>query len=160
MALALSRIDWATAVHLASWSGVILSAVLSWVMRCSTVSGLLLVAAAAAGGVLLSGVCAATGPREPAIKAAPVNDAMANERAKGLNWRKFFMRTSFAKKMRPRCPPHPGQAGRWLGNASSSQGVPANQGAPANTFGRTRFGRSCEARAVRAIRPFGVRPRP
>jgi hypothetical protein len=59
---------------------------------------------------------------------------MANERAKGVNWRKFFMRTSFSKKMRPRCPPHPGQAGRWLGNAPIEQAVPANQAVPAIPF--------------------------
>ena len=47
-------------------------------MRCSTVSGLLQVAAAAAGGVLLSSaVCAAAGPSDPASRAAPVRDAMA-----------------------------------------------------------------------------------
>src|SRR5260370_27166858 len=59
-------------------------------MRCSTVSGLLLVAAAAAGGLLLGVVCAAAGPNEPAIRAAPVRDAMATERAKGVN--RFVMR--------------------------------------------------------------------
>ncbi len=46
MRLALSRIAWATPSHFFSWSGVILSAAFSVVMRCSTVSGLLLVAAA------------------------------------------------------------------------------------------------------------------
>src|SRR5260370_9977651 len=59
-------------------------------MRCSTVSGLLLVAAAAAGGLLLGVVCAATGPSEPAIRAAPARDAMATEGAKGVN--RFVMR--------------------------------------------------------------------
>ena len=82
----LSRIAWATAVHLGSWSGVILSAAFSVTMRCSTVSGLVLVAAAAAGGVLLSllsAVCAQVGATEPASRAAPVREAMANVRATG-----------------------------------------------------------------------------
>ena len=84
MLLALSRIAWATLCHLESWSGVILSAVFSVVMRCSTVSGLLLVAAAAAGGLWLPGVvCATTGVREPASSAAPITDARAAERARG-----------------------------------------------------------------------------
>ena len=52
MRLALSRIAWATPSHFFSWSGVILSAAFSVVMRCSTVSGLLEVAASAAGGLV------------------------------------------------------------------------------------------------------------
>jgi hypothetical protein len=51
---------------------------------------LLLVAAAAAGGFWLSGVCAVAGASEPAIRAAPVRDAMANERLRGVN--RFVMR--------------------------------------------------------------------
>src|SRR5712672_435306 len=88
--MALSRIAWATLVHFGSRSGVILSAVLSVAIRCSTVSGLLLVAAAAAGGFWLSGVCAVAGASEPAIRATPAKDAMANERARGVN--RFVMR--------------------------------------------------------------------
>src|SRR5580704_18584978 len=84
MALALSRIAVATVPHLASWSGVILSEVFSVVMRCSTVSGLLLVAAAAAGGLSV-GVCAATGPSAPVRKVAPNRDAMASERTAGAS---------------------------------------------------------------------------
>jgi len=53
---------WATPFHLLSWSGVILSAVFSAVMRWSTVSGLLEVAAAAAGGLPVPPVCADAGP--------------------------------------------------------------------------------------------------
>src|SRR4029077_19544347 len=85
--LALSRIAWATPSHFFSRSGVILSAVLSVAMRCSTVSGLLLVAAAAAACVVLrSGVfCAVAETNEPAKRAAPVRDAMANERVRGVN---------------------------------------------------------------------------
>src|SRR5580700_11545904 len=84
MAVALSRIAVATVPHLASWSAVTLSAVFSVLMRCSTVSGLLLVAAAAAGG-FWSGVCAATGPSEPARKVVPNRDAMASERTTGAS---------------------------------------------------------------------------
>src|SRR6185312_3854303 len=76
---ALSRIAVATAFHLVSWSGVILSAALSSVMRCSTVSGLLLVAAAAAGGLEL-GLCAIAGTRDPASIAAPTMEAATSER--------------------------------------------------------------------------------
>src|SRR5947207_13458979 len=94
MRLALSRIAWATPFHLDSWSGVILSAVLSVAMRCSTVSGLLLVAASAAGGFWPTGLCAVAGLSEPASNAAPVSDAMASERATGLNRVKYVMRCS------------------------------------------------------------------
>src|SRR5947207_10495954 len=70
MAAAFSRIALATPSHLLSWSGVILSAALSAVMRCSTVSGLLEVAAAAAGGlpesVLVPAVWAEADPRPSA----------------------------------------------------------------------------------------------
>src|ERR1700676_2032070 len=83
MAVALSRIAVATVPHLASWSGVTLSAAFSVVMRCSTVSGLLLVAASAAGGFV--GACAATGPSEPARKVVPNRDAMASERTTGAS---------------------------------------------------------------------------
>src|SRR5262245_65157899 len=88
----------ATASHLDSWSGLICSAVFSVWMRCSTVSGLLLVAAAAAGGFLLvsSGAVAAAGGfvsfgafcwamAGPAISAAPASEAMASERPRGAN---------------------------------------------------------------------------
>src|SRR5258707_2926908 len=85
MRLALSRIAWATPCHFLSWSGVILSAAFSVSMRCSTVSGLVLVAAAAAGGLSLSLGWAVAGAREPANSAAPVSDAMANDRARGVN---------------------------------------------------------------------------
>src|SRR5438445_13567846 len=84
MAAAFSRIAVATAPHVAAWSAVILSAVFRVVMRCSTVSGLLLVAAAAAGG-FCAGVCAATGPSEPARKVVPNRDAMASERTTGAS---------------------------------------------------------------------------
>jgi hypothetical protein len=75
------------------------------------------------------------------------------------------MRTSFSKKMRPRCPPHPGQAGRWLGNAPIEQGVPANQGALANSFRQIRETDTLWTHIARseqctlAIKPLEVRPR-
>src|SRR5262245_43298392 len=78
---------WATAFHLDSCSGLICSEVFSVWMRCSTVSGLLLVAAAAAGGFLSSGalVWAMAEPSDPAISAEPASEAMASERPKGAN---------------------------------------------------------------------------
>src|SRR5205809_3975785 len=80
MAAAFSRIALATPSHLLSWSGVILSAALSAVMRCSTVSGLLEVAAAAAGGLPESvlGAAAVWAQAEPAPSArAPATAAAA-----------------------------------------------------------------------------------
>src|SRR5438105_4553363 len=82
---ALSRIAWATPFHLLSWSGVILRAVLSVSIRCSTVSGLLEVAAAAAGGLPTPPVCADAGPSEPATSTAPAKEAIASERTTGVN---------------------------------------------------------------------------
>src|SRR5229473_3490900 len=79
------RMASATAFHLGSWSGVILSAALRSVMRCSTVWGLLEVAAAAAGGLPEPPVCAQAGPSEPATSAAPAREAIASERAMGVN---------------------------------------------------------------------------
>src|SRR5260221_7301184 len=76
---------WATRFLLLSWSGVILSAVFSAVMRCSTVSGLLEVAAAAAGGLPVPPVCADAGPSEPATSTAPAKEAIASERTMGVN---------------------------------------------------------------------------
>src|SRR3954469_3078851 len=73
MAAAFSRIALATPSHLLSWSGVILSAAFRAVMRCSTVSGLLEVAAAAAGGLawsVLDGAAAVWAPAEPAPSAS------------------------------------------------------------------------------------------
>src|SRR5215216_7629716 len=90
MRLALSRIAWATPFHFFSWSGVILSAAFSVVMRCSTVSGLLEVAASAAGGlVACSLVWARTGI---ANSAAPATLAIATGRVTLKN-REWVMRT-------------------------------------------------------------------
>src|SRR5947209_14106849 len=78
MAAAFSRIAVATLSHLGSWSGVILSALFSTVMRCSTVCGLLEVAAAAAGGLAFPGLVAVWAKADPAPSAsAPTTVAAA-----------------------------------------------------------------------------------
>ena len=102
--LALSRIAWATlGPTSAARSGVIFERVLSVAIRCSTVSGLLLVAAAAAGGFWLSGVCAVAGASEPAI----------GQRPSGTRWRtggtregvnRFVMRCFLFQRSGLRCP--------------------------------------------------------
>src|SRR6185312_13689296 len=87
MAAAFSRIAVATLSHLDSWSGVILSEVFSIEMRCSTVCGLLDVAAAAAGGLVLPGLVVvevwADAPTTPRASDAPARLAMATERRSG-----------------------------------------------------------------------------
>src|SRR5690349_18155874 len=87
MAAAFSRMAVATLSHLGSWSGVILSAVFSIAMRCSTFCGLLDVAAAAAGGLVLPGLVVvevwADAPITPRTNDAPARLAMASERRSG-----------------------------------------------------------------------------
>ena len=91
MAAAFSRIAVATLSHLDSWSGVILSSVFSIEMRCSTVCGLLDVAAAAAGGLVLPGLVVevwADAPTTPRASDAPARVAMAAERRRGAPHRR------------------------------------------------------------------------
>src|SRR5690242_18891455 len=87
MAAAFSRMAVATLSHLGSWSRVILSADFSMVMRCSTVWGLLEVAAAAAGGLVDPGLVAvevwADAPARPRAREAPARVSMAIELRRG-----------------------------------------------------------------------------
>src|SRR5689334_20514235 len=103
---AFSRIAVATPSHLLSWSGVILSAALSEVMRCSTVSGLLEVAAAAAGGLPRSCLVPAVwAEAEPANANAPATVATAIARPIDdrvitvvLSWKSFSWKGTVAKR--------------------------------------------------------------
>jgi hypothetical protein len=65
-------------------------------MRCSTVWGLLEVAAAAAGGLPVPPVCAQVEASVPAISAVPAREAIARERTIGVN-RGKVMNGSFQK---------------------------------------------------------------
>src|SRR6185503_15918825 len=110
---AFSRIAVATASHFFSWSGVILSDALSETMRCSTVSGLLLVAAAAAGG-FCSAVCAIAGP---ASSAAPISEAMARDRRTGWLMRRLDM--EFLPELDSREAPNLGESRAGLSGLTS-----------------------------------------
>src|SRR5258708_4482936 len=94
IAAALSFIAWATSFHLLSWSGVILSADLRLAMRWSTVSGLLLVAAWAAGGLPFVLVLWAAAGSAPVTATLPRRAATATVRARGAN-RRWVIKVPF-----------------------------------------------------------------
>src|SRR4051812_31185941 len=105
IAAALSRIAVATPFHLLSWSGVILSASFRLVMRCSTVSGLLLVAAWAAGGLPVVLLLWAAAGSAPARAIPPTSAAAARVRATVIMGNPFLFLFETSGKETSRCRP-------------------------------------------------------
>src|SRR3954453_12623646 len=130
MAAAFSRIALATPSHLLSWSGVILSAAFSAVMRCSTVSGLFEVAAAAAGGLpwsVLEGA-AVWAEAEP-MPNAKVPATVATAIVRPIE--DSFMDVSFPMPQEPAR----GWRGSWGKNGSGGNGVALFEGCKRKTAG-------------------------